>query len=212
MIRYDDIEQGSPEWDKVRTGIPTSSNFGRIITPTGKPSTQADEYINRCIADMICGGVSERFEKSVWMERGIDMEQEAADWYELETGRDLIKVGFVTDDLGRWGASPDRIVVEGGKEIGAVEIKCPAPWTHIENLLRGTIQSKYTPQVQGQMFIGGFAWVDWVSYHPDFGGMIWRAERDEEYIETLARLLADFDEQKKERLDRLNGLGITTGE
>jgi hypothetical protein len=30
-----DLEQGTPEWLQARLGIPTASNFGNIITPTG---------------------------------------------------------------------------------------------------------------------------------------------------------------------------------
>jgi hypothetical protein len=39
MITHD-VTQGSPEWLEARLGIPTASEFDKIITPTGKPSTQ----------------------------------------------------------------------------------------------------------------------------------------------------------------------------
>ena len=209
MKRFE-FEQLSPEWMAARCGLPTSSNFGSLITPSGKPSKQADEYCNRCIADIVCGEISERFQTSFWMEQGVAMEVEAADWYAFETGFDLAKVGFITDDEGRWGASPDRIVMRDGEEIGALEIKCPAPWTHVENILRGSIKRTHIPQVQGQMLIGWFAWVDWVSYHPDFGGFVVRIERDEEYIEGLQVALERFSASKQEKIARLVELGIMT--
>ena len=38
-------EQGTPEWTQARLGIPTSSNFDRIVTPGGKATT-GDRRIN----------------------------------------------------------------------------------------------------------------------------------------------------------------------
>jgi hypothetical protein len=148
------------------------------------------------------------YTKSFWMERGIEMEQEAADWYEFKTGANLRKCGFVTNDQRTAGASPDRFVVEGNKIVGAVEIKCPAPWTHIANLLAGKIDSQYTPQTQGQILIAEVCFVDWISYHPEYGGVVYRQERDEGYQEILEDRLAHFQEIKEERLARLLRLGV----
>jgi hypothetical protein len=41
------VSQLSDEWHRLRMGIPTASEFGRIITPkTMKLSAQAPEYMN----------------------------------------------------------------------------------------------------------------------------------------------------------------------
>ena len=37
-------EQGSAAWVEARLGIPTSSQFSRILTPGGKLSTSRDGY------------------------------------------------------------------------------------------------------------------------------------------------------------------------
>ena len=39
-----DIEQGSQEWLSLRLGIATASNFNKIITSTGKESSQLNQY------------------------------------------------------------------------------------------------------------------------------------------------------------------------
>ena len=36
MVLIHQVEQGTPEWFAVRLGIPTASNFAKIITSTGK--------------------------------------------------------------------------------------------------------------------------------------------------------------------------------
>ena len=63
------FEQGSQEWLQSRLGKPTASNFGKLITPTGKPSTSADGYINDLIAQKSTGELPE-FYTNAAMERG----------------------------------------------------------------------------------------------------------------------------------------------
>jgi len=53
MPIYHDVPQYSEEYDRLRLGIPTSSNFHKIITPQGKPSKQWREYACLLIAERI---------------------------------------------------------------------------------------------------------------------------------------------------------------
>src|SRR5579871_3733967 len=99
-----DCEQGSDEWHKARLGLPTASEFDKIITPTGKPSTQYDAYANRLLAEIMVGHSVETFEKTPWMERGNALEADAASFYELQREVTLTPVGFVTDDARTMGA------------------------------------------------------------------------------------------------------------
>ena len=62
--------------------------------------------------------------------------------------------GAVPSDDGRIGCSPDRTVMEKGGRYSLVEIKCPAPWTHIGYLLDGP-GADYRQQVQGQLLVTG---------------------------------------------------------
>ena len=54
MPVFHDVAQYSEEYDRLRLGIPTSSNFHKIITPQGKPSKQWREYACVLIADGSC--------------------------------------------------------------------------------------------------------------------------------------------------------------
>jgi hypothetical protein len=45
--------QYSEEYDRLKIGIPTSSNFHKIITPQGKPSRQWRDYACVLIAERI---------------------------------------------------------------------------------------------------------------------------------------------------------------
>jgi hypothetical protein len=186
-IWHNDVEQGSEAWLKLRAGIPTASEFHKIITPTGKPSAQADGYLNRLIAEAILkrpitGPVTEA------MKRGRELEPQAVAAYELQTGLDTTLCGFVTNDEGTAGASLDRLV----GEPGALETKCPEPETHVGYMRSRSIENEKKPQVQGQLYISGRQWVDVMSYHPEMDRVIIRVERDEEFIRALHYLLTDF--------------------
>ena len=119
-IFHRDVAQYSEAYDRLKLGIPTSSNFHKIITPQGKPSKQWREYTCVLIAERILQRKIE-FYRSAPMERGLIVEAEAADWYECDQDVTVQKVGFITDDNHTIGCSPDRLV---GDE-GLLEIKAP---------------------------------------------------------------------------------------
>ena len=192
--------QGTDEWFRARLGIPTSSCFDKIITPkTGKMSSQHHSYLCELFAEIILNEPLDRFPANYWMERGSVYEEDAAQSYQLETGHNVIHGGFITDDDLKWGTSLDRLIVDdSGEIIGGLEIKCPAPWTHVENLLNGDIDTKYIPQVQGQILVGELDFVDWYSYHPQIPSSLIRTEPDAEYQAKLKTCLNDFQAKKEQ--------------
>lgn len=175
------FEQGSNEWLQSRLGKPTASNFGKLITPTGKPSTSADGYINELIAQRITGELPE-FYTNAAIERGNELEPAAKALYEFINDVEVAEVGLCLHDTLDCGASPDGLIgVDGG-----IEIKCPLPHTHIAYLREGVVPGKYIPQIQGCLWITGREWWDFMSYHPAMEDLIVRVERDNEYIKKLA--------------------------
>ena len=64
-----EVAQYSEGYDRLKIGIPTSSNFHKIITPQGKPSKQWREYACVLIAERILQHKIE-FYNSPAMERG----------------------------------------------------------------------------------------------------------------------------------------------
>jgi hypothetical protein len=186
-----DVEQNSDTWEKLRCGIPTASEFKKIVTPTGKLSKQADAYIDRLLAEWYYGGPLQDPEstfRTQWMDRGHDLEEQAVRSYEFETGNETEKVGFVTTDDGLVGCSPDRLI----GEQGILEIKCPKPENHMGYMRNRAVDADYWPQIQGQLSITGREWVDIVSYSDIFPPVTIRVERDEEYIGNLESALRDF--------------------
>jgi len=213
------VEQGSREWLECRLGIPTASAFKKIITPTGKLSAQARQYAYLLCAERLLNGVQGSLDGMAWMERGKELEAEAVKSYEFEQDVSTKTVGFITTDCGQIGCSPDRLV----GDRGLLEIKCPAPSTHVGYLLDG-MDKDYIPQVQGQLFVVNhkwcselkvFAplekkvreWCDWYSYNPAMPSVRVRVFPDAEYQANMAAALSDFVKMKLEFMDRLQNLG-----
>lgn len=203
-MRVYHVPQGSPEWAALRLGRPTASEFARIVTPTGKLSEQARTYAHLLVAEELLGRSLVSLDELEWVARGKELEPEAARLYEFEKDMDTEPIGFITTDDGRFGASPDRLV---GRD-GLLEIKCPAPQTHVGYLIDG-FSKKYAPQVQGQLLVSEREWTDWMSYHPEMPSKLVRVYRDEPYIALLRQALEIFCNMKDAMLEQARSSGLT---
>jgi hypothetical protein len=191
-------DQGTQEWLEARLGRPSASQFCKLVTTAGKPSASADDYISELIAERITGE-REPIYVNEWMQRGTELEPEARETYEFIHGVDVEEVGFILDDSGEFGCSPDGLVGEDG----GVEFKCPAPKNHIAWSRKGVCPSKHYAQVQGCLYITGRKWWDFMSYHPEMKPFIVRVERDEEFIEKLAEQISLAVEEIKSEVRNL---------
>ena len=191
-------EQGSPEWLASRLGRPSASNFGRLVTGSGKPSSSAESYVNEMIAERLTGR-SKPFYTNEHMERGTALEPEAREAYEFITDFEVVETGFILHDSEEFGCSPDGLV---GEE-GGLEIKCPSDSVHVSYLRAGKVPSKYYQQVQGCLWITGREWWDFMSYHPEMPHLLVRAHRNEKYIEAMAEQVEKAVKTIVEETERL---------
>lgn len=193
-MRLMNVVQGSPEWHQARLGMPTASQFDRIITPkTLKPSSQSQGYLCELLAERLLGVPLDSV-ATEWMARGLELEPQAVEFYEFTRDVKADLGGFALLDDGSAGCSPDRLIGDDG----GLEIKCPAPATHVAYLLGQAVDEKYRCQVQGSLWITGRRWWDVLSYHPDMPPALVRVERDEEFIEALAAAVGDFNARLSE--------------
>ena len=197
------VLQGTDAWLSLRLGIPTTSRFDDIITTGGKKgvpgdSSSAPKYMHHLLAERITGQPIEGF-KSQYMERGSMLEERAVAAYELEHDCETEKVGFVTQDDGRIGCSPDRFIV--GQDRGLLECKAPAPHTHVAYLLSATgAETEYKIQLQGQLWICEKDFVDICSFHPDMPLALFRVNRDDEFIRVMAEKVREFSYMLEEKV------------
>lgn len=203
MIKHANVAQGSSEWLRLRMGKPTASSFDRIITTTGKPSSQQQAYVNELLAELIIGAPIAG-PSMPWMSRGKEMEEEARTCYELTTDTEVELVGFCTTDDGKIGCSPDGLV--GDK--GGYEQKCPSPAVHVSYLFsEAGVGGAYKAQVQGCLYVCEREWWDTVSYYPGMPQGLVRTTRDEIFIEELARQLGIFVESLARGIEQITERG-----
>jgi hypothetical protein len=197
-----DCEQYSDEWYKARLGIPTASQFHNIITPLGAP-TRGDrrrKFMYRLIAErLLQQSMDDRFQ-NFWTKRGHDLEDEATKRFMFHIRRRITwdRIGFVTTDDGKIGASPERL--SSNRKEG-LEIKCPSPWVQVEYLLEGT-EENYKPQVQGHMLVCGLDIMHLWCWHPQMPPVHVPTPRDDDYIKKLSRELWHFCNELDSETDR----------
>lgn len=195
-----DVVQGTQEWLDARLGIPTASNFSRIVTAkTRKLSAASDKYLCELVAERIIGRPLDDASTD-FMLRGSILEPDAAKAYEFENDCETVQIGFALADSRRWGASPDRLVGEDG----LVEIKCPGAAGHVAALL-GMSDDEHFAQVQGQLWVTGRKWCDLFFYNPAMPSHTVRIDRDDEYCAALDAAVPAFCDRVDEAYRRIVG-------
>lgn len=196
---YEDIEQGTPQWLKLRSGIPTASNFAAVIAK-GEGKTRAT-YMRRLAGEIITGEPAETF-KSPEMERGNLMEEEARNLFAFKTGYDLRQVAFIRN--GRVGCSPDSLV---GND-GMLEIKTKKAEVLIEALLRDDYPPEHKAQVQGQLWVAERDWCDLFCYWPGMPPAKFRIGRDELFIRQLSQAVDAFNSDLDDLVAKVRSFGV----
>jgi len=213
-VRVVECEQGTPEWHLMRLGKATTSEFPKILTPpkakkdkeAGRLSATALGYLYDVTAEILLGnavhrGVTEwqdAFSQYRWESRatawGHEMEPLAvAEYGKRFPGKEVERIGFIELEGLPIGSSTDGLV----NHDGILEVKCP--WNtknHVEYCRQGYIPRQYVAQVQGELWVSGRQWCDFVTFDQrlcegDDMGVI-HVERDEEFITSLAHVVLDF--------------------
>lgn len=190
MIIHSDIEQGSEAWFALRAGKPTASCFDKLITSTGEPSKSMAGYAITLAGELYAGKPLDAWEGNSYTERGKLLEDEARKMYAFLHDAEPQQIGFVTDDAGTYGCSPDSFLGDDGM----AEIKCLKAENHIKAILYYRKHKKcppdYVQQVQGQMFVCERSFCDLFFYHPDLPRLTIRQERDDVIIAALKAQIA----------------------
>ena len=214
-MRIIDCEQGSREWVEARLGIPTASEFSRIVTATGKLSAQRDKYRAKLLAEWVTGEPYDEVPDNSYMERGKALEPQARAFYAFHADADVREVGFVGRRVSmadiqdpeaiHVGCSPDGLV---GDE-GGLELKVPLEHTHINYLALDGMPTAYIPQVQGCLWVTGRAWWDFLSYAPGLPPVLIRVEPDAKYQAALDDHMPTFHAELMAGRERLREKGVT---
>jgi hypothetical protein len=192
---YLEVIQGSPDWFEVRRGLPTASQFQRILA-AGKGR---QSYLWQLASERMTGEVTEGYSNAD-MERGNRMEPFIRRQYEMHRGVEVRKIGFIRN--GKAGASTDGLVDSGFG--GIVEFKSMEPHLLGPILDRPVCPNQFVAQVQGGLMVSERAYCDLMIYwHQQFPHVLIRVERDEEKIKELRNAVDVFDLELRRLVKRL---------
>ena len=203
-MKIHNFEQNSQEWCSARLGVITASNFAKGITPKKlQLSSQSEELALSLAGEIITGVSAEEFQGNYHTDRGQELEPDAVELYEMTTGHTTTKVGFVTNDEGTIGASPDRLVGEDG----GLEIKCPSMKQHLRYLFGlDDLTQEHRPQVQGNILVCQRKWWNVMSYHPELPPVIKDVNPDAEYLGALEPALNEVAQKVQDYVTKIRGM------
>lgn len=207
-----DCEQGSQEWFQARAGVITASMFEECRKRLksgpnkGDHTSAAKAYAFRLAVERISGELlAEEVFENYAMRRGRELESEARLAHEAAKGILVDQTGIALTDDRLFGASVDGLIDEDGSS----EYKCfISPEKLMPILLEGDISS-VEAQVQGQLWVTGRKWADFVLYCPALKSIgrhltIITIERDESFIEELEQDMLKFNALVEEYKNKLS--------
>lgn len=201
MEVFSDIEQGSEQWFRLHCGIPTASEFYKVMAKVGpRGGTSHKEYVMRATymrmlaAEIVTGEPREvEWFGNRHTERGKEREDEARDLYAMKHDVDPVRVGFVRN--GNCGCSPDSFI----GNAGGLEIKDVLPHRQIERLQAGSLPGEHKWQVIGSLLVcEDREWWDFVSHSRGLPLFEVRVYRDK-VKDELAELRSGIDKFCEER-------------
>jgi len=202
------MAQASPDWWESRRGIPSASNFHRLISgakaikdvppyslkPTGSRSYMAELIGETSTLSPNYFTERDQIARSRDTERGRIVEPEAREWFAMHHGTAIHQVGWITNDDETLGCSPDGVI--GGTTpqtmTEGLELKCPKESTHAAYLFTpNEVPKDYLPQVHGALAVTGLNKWHFVSYCPGQDPIHVVVQRDW-YTEKLEAVLQAF--------------------
>ena len=199
IINY--CEQQSEAWHQARLGRITGTRFKNLMSKESTASYQ--DLITDLACEIITGKAEDAYINDL-MQHGIDTEPVARKEYEAIFGIEVKQAGFIVPDEDNpyhdWiGISPDGIF-----DDGMIEIKCPKMSTHLEYIESGSLPSEYKYQVQGQLFVTGFKYCDFMSFVEGMKPFIIRVYPDTELFKEFDLKLNILIPKVKAKIEKYN--------
>lgn len=203
-MRICKADQHSAQWLQDRLGIPTASAMSQLLT-AAKLELSAQRYAYQLLlVGERLRGKPEETTVTAAMDRGIELEDEARDYFSLTQGVRVDQVGLCKPDFLELGASPDGLI--GLEELqdgtyaakAGLEIKCPGLKKHMLTLDAKQMPNEHTPQVQTNLFVTGADVWHFMSYFPELPDFRCDVKPDPRWQDALAEhvpvLLRELDE------------------
>lgn len=203
-IDVNQVEQGSYDWLKLRLGVITASEAGKVISVprSGKKWTDTKlSYFYTLLGEVCTGEVVEVTAKPLaW---GKEHESSARTLFEFTSGVDVSDASIIyKDDSLRCACSPDGLCSDGR----GLELKSPYTTAVFMKFRLGgfdAIKAEYMAQVQYSMWVTGKdAWY-FANYDPRMkreGIHHVLVEREQEYMNKFDDMVPEFIEKMDQSL------------
>jgi len=204
-------DQRTDEWLQARAGKVTASRFKDVISRTAKglPTADRTRYLWQIVTERLTGQPVQMPDAAP-LRWGRENEDAARTAYLFTSSAKLTETGFVAHPTLACGASPDGLLSDESDPdgmFGLIEIKCP--WNtqvHLETWLNG-MPEDHQAQIQGQMWLTGRTWCDFVSFDPrmpaDLQLYVQRVKGDPEFQARLEREIISFSAEADDIVLRL---------
>jgi len=204
-----DVDQGSDEWFQARLGVVTASNFATVMADgkDGGPSLTRTKLLHKLAGEQMTGEPAEETFRSIAMDRGRSLEDEARTSYCKRKNVEPRRVGFGTNFNGLkfCGASPDSLLgFDGGLEIKTARADILIPMLK----LPARMPPEHRCQVQGNMLVFERDWWDLTIYcHRSMPAMDVRIYRDDAFIKQLSEQIERFNWELNNLVASLKKMG-----
>lgn len=217
VILDSEAPQRSERWYQFHIGLPTASEFAKVVTPSKlELSKQRAAFAYRLAAERL---LNESFRKDLggleYIEVGKEEEDSAVQQYHqimaMELGLDDLdtyKVSMILTDDGKFGCSPDRLIA--GNDRHGLEIKCIFPPKLTGYLYEGTTGPDHRVQVLGQMWVSDFEVNDLYCYNKAFPPFFkqWKRMDVKADVKTVADHMTRFSDELEKIVTKLNATGF----
>jgi hypothetical protein len=186
------VDQLSYEWFAEHAGKPGAGSNDKIITSTGKRSTQRKDHLYKLTAEALLGEKEHGYTNST-MDEGTAREAESRDLFAFLYDAEVHQVGMCyRNEKKEYLCSPDGLLEKDGDFIAGLELKNPLAKTHVSYLVGKKLPTKYVIQVQSSLFITGLPLWYFMSYVPGLDPFIVPVHPDLEFHKKLEAELDSF--------------------
>jgi predicted phage-related endonuclease len=196
-----DIPQGSEEWHALRIGSIGGTGLDSVLAKgQGK---QRQSYLYQLAAEILSGQKTDTFTTPAML-RGIELEDDARQYYSFVTGNVVEQVTMIKADIPRVHHSPDGLVGDDG----GIEIKTMLPHTYIELVDTEKIPLKYIRQCQHFLWISCRKWIDFAAYCPEIKSRpmwIGRLTPDEKMFSEIEKEIPLFLAELESLVKKIGG-------
>lgn len=188
------IEQRTPEWEHLRLGKITGSEFYKLVKGNGIK----EKYLYTKANEIITGAKSDQDEYvNIHIKRGNEFEKVVRYLYIVKTFNLVEEIGLI--QMNDYAAcSPDGLV----NKDGIIEIKIPDAHNYFKLVLEisekgiNAIPEEHYWQMQFNLFVSNREWCDYVLYNPKHaeinkGIFIYRVEKDVEKQKKISEFLEE---------------------